>query len=174
MEWSISLEADHISAKENIVADTESPVPRDRWDWKLNPQLFRQIQQRFGPLETDLFASRYSTQLPHFFSWRPDPETEATDAFKQIWTGTNYANSSFAIIPRVLSQVKRQRSNLVLTAPVWKSQAWYPVLLDLLVDYPCLLPAEELTILQMHTIPLPNKGMKYSWPCGLYPEIMWG
>ena len=105
--------------------------------------------------------------VPTLFSWRPDLEVEATDAFKQIWTGPSYANPPFAIIPRVLSQVKSQRANLVLIAPVWKSQAWYPVLLDLLVDCPGLLPAEELTILQMHTIPLPIQGHKVQlalWP----------
>lgn len=33
-----------------------------------------------GPLEVDLFASHLSRQLPRFYSWRPDPEAEATDA----------------------------------------------------------------------------------------------
>ena len=33
------------------------------------------------PVEVDLFASHLTTQLPHFYSWRPDPEAEVTDAF---------------------------------------------------------------------------------------------
>ena len=106
MKRDISLVADHIPGKENIVADTESRVLKDRWDCKLNLDLFRLIQQKFGPLEIDLFASRISTQLPRFFSWRPDPEAEATDAFKQSWRGNNYANPPWAVIPRVLAQVK--------------------------------------------------------------------
>ena len=167
MKKSIILEADHIPGKENTVADSESRVPKDRWDWMLNPELFSLINQRFGPLEVDLFASRISTQLPRFYSWRPDPQAEAIDAFKQVWVGNNYANPPWAIIPRVLSQVKRQCARLVLVAPVWKSQVWYPVLLTLLVDHPCLLPARESTILQMHTIPLPIKGHEVQlavWP----------
>ena len=78
--------------------------------------------------------------------------------------GLNYANPPWAIL---LSQVRMQNANLVLIAPVWKSQAWYPILLALLVDYPCLLPAQETTILQMHTITLPIRGHEVQlavWP----------
>ena len=92
MERGISLVAEHIPGKENRIADAESRLLKDRWDWMLNPELFTRIQQRFGPLEIDLFASKASTQLPRYFSWRPDPEPEATDAFNQFWTGNNYAN----------------------------------------------------------------------------------
>ena len=53
----------------------------DRTDWKLHPKLFRAIDQQWGPLEVDLFASRLSNQLTRYFSWRPDPLAEATDAF---------------------------------------------------------------------------------------------
>ena len=33
------------------------------------------INQLWGPLEVDLFASRLTTQLPRFYSLRPDPQT---------------------------------------------------------------------------------------------------
>ena len=46
MEREISLIADHILGKENMIADSESQVFKDRWDWKLNPELFRIIQQK--------------------------------------------------------------------------------------------------------------------------------
>ena len=32
---------------------------------------------------TDLFASKLKTQLPEFISYRPDPESEAVNAFTQ-------------------------------------------------------------------------------------------
>ena len=60
-----------------------------------------------------------------------------------------------------------QKASVVLIALVWKAQAWYPVLLSLLADYPCLLPARESTILQVHTVPLPVRGHKVQlavWP----------
>ena len=69
----------------NTIADTESRVMRDRTDWKLklNPMIFQQINDRYGPLEMDLFASRLTAQCPLYFSWQPDPYALATDAFLQ-------------------------------------------------------------------------------------------
>jgi len=55
---------------------------RDRSDWMLCPQTFQTIQETFGPLNVDLFASRLTHR---FFSWRLDPLAEAVDAFQQDW-----------------------------------------------------------------------------------------
>ena len=84
----------------------------------LNQELVSLINQGFGPLEADLFASRISTELPRFYSWRLDPQAEAINAFKQVWMQNNYANPPWAIVPRVLSHVKRQCARLVLVTPV--------------------------------------------------------
>ena len=37
---------------------------------------------------------------------------------------------------KTLSQVRAQKATIVLIAPVWKTQAWYPTLLGMLVDFP--------------------------------------
>ena len=76
----IALSAKHIPGDLNKVADSKSRSMTDRTDWKLHP---RAIDQQWGPLEVDLLASRLSNQLPRYFSWRPDPLAEATDAFSQ-------------------------------------------------------------------------------------------
>ena len=44
------------------------------------PAVFQAINKQLGPLEVDLFATRLTHQLFHFFSWRLDPLAEATDA----------------------------------------------------------------------------------------------
>ena len=95
-----------------------------------------------GPLEVDLFASRLSTQLPWFYSWRPDPQSEAVDEFSQDWSKVRgYAFPPFALVGRCLRQLLDQNvSHLVLVAPVWQSQPWYPLLLELCVAPPILLP----------------------------------
>lgn len=82
IERKIRLLAQHLPGKANIRADYMSRHLRDRTDWVLNQDIFRAINTLWGPLEVDLFASRFSAQLPLFF-WRADPEAEATDAFKQ-------------------------------------------------------------------------------------------
>ena len=120
----------------------------DRTDWKLNPTIFRKISRLWGPLEVDLFASRLSTQCQRYFSWRPDPSTEATDAFLQTWTHMRgYANPPWNLVGRTLSQVQTQQANIVLVAPVWKSQPWYPTLLLMLVDYPRLITSNHQVML---------------------------
>lgn len=56
----------------------------------------------------------------------------ATDAFTIAWTGLKaYANPPWSLVGRVLAQVRQQKANLILVAPVWKTQTWYPALLGL-------------------------------------------
>ena len=89
MTWclnrNITLLASRLAGKMNVIADTESRIMRDRSDWKLHPQVFREINRQLGPLQVDLFASRLTTQLQDFVSLRPDPEVIATDAFSIDW-----------------------------------------------------------------------------------------
>ena len=118
---------------------------RDRTDWILNPELFNVINQQWGPLEVHLFASRFSAQLPLFYSWRPDPEVEATDAFAQDWSANRgYAHPPWCLITWVLFKVQAQQASLVLVAPVWPTQVWLTVLVSMLVDIPILLPMKQI------------------------------
>ena len=111
------------SGIENIIADSESRVMRDRSDWKLNPTVFRRIQDSLGPLEVDLFASRLTAQLPRYFSWHPDPQAEATDALLQDWRHLRgYANPPWNLVGRVLAKAREQEATLVLVAPIWPAQ----------------------------------------------------
>ena len=114
----------------------------DLHDWRLHPNIFMAINQLWGPVDVDLFASRLTAQVPRFYSWRPDPQAEATDAFAQEWaTVKGYAFLPFGLIGRCLRKLLYQGvSRLVLIAPIWKSQPWYPLLLDLRIASPVLLP----------------------------------
>ena len=131
------MTAQHLPGKENVRADTESRVMRDRSDWMLNPLVFQRILDHFPFLEVDLFATRLTFQLLRFFSWRPDPLAEATDAFLQDWRDLKaYANPPWNLIGRVLSKVEEQEAEVILIAPIWPSQPWYPRLLGLLTSPP--------------------------------------
>ena len=151
-EWCIQkeiiLQAEHLPGISNVVADIESRTVRDRCDWMINPKIFQKLQQSLGPLEIDLFASRLTKQLPRYYSWRPDPEAEATDAFLQNWTPTRgFANPPWCLIPRCLSQIKQQQARVLLITPLWPCQPWFPVVLGMLQDYPCQLPPQQDLIL---------------------------
>ena len=92
-------------------------------------------------MEVDLFASRLIRKLPHFYSWRLDPDAEATDAFLQDWSKVRgFANPPWCLIHRCLSKVKAESARLVIVVPLWKTQSWFPLLLELLEDCLRVLP----------------------------------
>ena len=66
---------EHLSVVLNTIADEESRVMRDQTDWM--PQGFSQESTEVGPTG--------GGHVCRFFSWRPDPEAEALDAFNQDW-----------------------------------------------------------------------------------------
>ena len=99
------------------------------------------IQLYFGGLRADsgiqrstYIASRVNAKVKKFVSWRPDPEACAVDAFSFDWgTQVNYAFPPISLIPRVLSKVQEDQACVLLVAPVWTCQIWYPMLLRLLI-----------------------------------------
>ena len=149
LERNITVKAQYLPGVENVRADMESRIMPDRSDWMLNRQIFQRIQNRMGPVGIDLFASRLTFQLPRYFSWRPDPMALATDALLQEWEGLKaYANPPWNLVGRTLGKAQREKVELILLiAPVWPTQPWYPNLLDLLVDYPRLIPQWENALL---------------------------
>ena len=165
MKRNILLQAQHLPGVLNTVADEETRTWSDRSEW-LSPTIFQKINALLGPLSTDLFASRLSSQLPVYVSWEPDPLAVATDAFTQDWTWKLYA-----MIGRVLSLIHSQDlQELVFIAPVWKAQAWYPLLLQMLVRAPILIPQSLDTIQPVCQYNLPDIIPQLAvW---LYPPTM--
>ena len=65
--WNIHIEnklwvsAAHIPGKINIEADQQSTMLRDATEWKLHPELFHKIMDKFGKPYIDLFASKINS-----------------------------------------------------------------------------------------------------------------
>lgn len=59
------------------------------------------------------------------------------------WIVKGYANPPWCLIGHVLNKIRAQEAQVVLVAPVWKGQAWYSVVLEMLMDYPRLIPPQE-------------------------------
>ena len=145
-EWAqknnIMLSAEHYAGHLNTVADWESRHFRDASNWRLDQNVFSFLMQIRGPCAIDLFADRLNSQLPQFYSWKPDPLAIATDALLQDWSrGRNYAFPPFCLIMRSLAKLQGAGGELILITPVWPTQAWYPRLLDMSVAPPVLLPS---------------------------------
>ena len=122
LERNIHIQAQYLPGIMNDVADRESRSMKDRSDWKLDRSIFLEINEIYGPLEVDLFASRLTNQCHRYFSWRPDPFAEATDAFLQDWTRVKgFANPPWNLILRVLMKAQCQGANIILVTPAWKT-----------------------------------------------------
>ena len=51
-----------------------------------------------------------------------------------------YAFPPFSLLPRVLAKIRHDKAVVLLIAPVWPTQSWYPLLLQLSTAQPILLP----------------------------------
>ena len=66
-----------------------------------------------------------------------------TDTFQITWRDyQRYTSPPFGLVGKCLQKSHREESMVVLVAPVWETQSWYPYLLQLLIDYPLLLPVQ--------------------------------
>ncbi|XP_068704131.1 uncharacterized protein [Montipora foliosa] len=82
-EWCIHrniwVSAVHIAGKLNVDADFQSRSFSDKHEWMLNRNVFTEILTEFPELNMDLFASRLTTQLTQYCSWKPDPGSAFVD-----------------------------------------------------------------------------------------------
>ena len=116
------LLAQHVSGKNNVIADEESRKMKDHNDWKIDSTI---IQPRIKKCQIDLSASRLTRQLNKYVSWRPDPGAIHVDAFTMNWTNLiTYAFPPFNLIPVVLHKTKKVMATLILIAPLWSAQPW--------------------------------------------------
>ena len=97
----------HIPGIFNEEADIESRKHETRTKWIINQTYFEKIIESLNFKPTvDLFATKINTQLPHFISLRPDPDSKVVNAFTLSWENLSfYAFSPFICIPRVLQKV---------------------------------------------------------------------
>ena len=110
-------------------------------EWTLHAAIFRQILVHFPDLDVDLFATSFNNQLPRFVSPCPDPAAWKADAFSMEWREMSpYAFPPFKLVSEVLRKLRNSPIRLILVAPAWANQSWYPELLDLLYDLPLQIP----------------------------------
>lgn len=145
LDRQLTVSAEHLPGIENIQADTESRRKLDSSEWELDQEVFLKLMRLRGSHEVDLFASRLSTKLPRYYSWRPDPGAEAVNALTQNWTIIRgYAFPPFCLIGRCLTKIQTEGVPYVLLiTPLWKSQPWFPILTSMVADIPVLLPMSQ-------------------------------
>ena len=142
LERGITLSAEWIPGKENVLADRISRIQGDFSSAKLHPDLFKQVTQQFGEVNIDLFASELNRQVSRFVSRGPEPLAWYTDAFSRpLPKGLKmYAFPPFILLGRLLAKIRREEATVIVIAPVWKGQPWWPWLTSMAVAPPLLLP----------------------------------
>ena len=160
-EWCIerrlTVHAEHLPGKFNVIADFESRHPNDSSEWQLSPRVFRELDLRYGPMTVDLFASFRNTQLTTFFSWKPNCKASAIDALAQpLIHHQPYMFPPFALIGCCLLKIRRKVVPFaLLVEPIWRSQTWYQLVLEMLVDLPQILPKSDNLLLNSQSEPHP-------------------
>ena len=132
----------HIPGCLNVIADHLSrpnqPIPTE---WSLHPEIVKRIFIFWGMPEVDMFATLSNSHLPRFMSPVPEPRALAVDALSQDWQGRSmYMFPPFPLLSKVVQKLRStQVAEVILVAPWWPSQPWFPQLLCLCVEHPLFL-----------------------------------
>jgi hypothetical protein len=132
----LSLAATHLPGIQNSIADQLSRKSLDSTDWMLCRSSFRKLSVVWKT-EIDLFATKGNAELPIFVSWMIQSDAFALNAFSLNWSKfKGYSFPPFTLIARCLAKVRKDKAELVLVCPLWFSQPWFPLLLNLACDNP--------------------------------------
>ena len=139
----IALRARHIPGCLNVIADHLSrPNQPISTEWSLRPEILNRIFQFWGTLLVDMFVTVHNTLLLQFISPIPEPLALAVDALSQDWQGRSmYTFPPFPLLNKVIQKLRAtQEAEVILVAPWWPSQLWFPHMLRLCVDHPLFFP----------------------------------
>jgi len=99
------------------------------------------VVQYMGSPITGLICNKKNCQVPNYVSPFPDSEAVSQDGLSIAWKDTlNYAFPHSFDPSGTPETSKGGRGELILIAPCWQTQYWFPQLLALVVDLPRKLP----------------------------------
>ena len=127
--------ATHIPGIFNEEADIESRKHETRTEQMINLKYFEKIIKSLNFKPTvDLFAARLNTELPHFISLRPGPDSKQVSVFTFSEENLSfYAFPPFICIPKVLQKVWHDKAEGILVVPDWPNQLWYTQYTDMII-----------------------------------------
>ena len=151
-DLSVVIFPQFIMVKHNVLADALSrPNQILGSEWTLKQEVFRDLCRRW-PVSIGLFATSQNHRCSLYFSPYHNHNAMGTGALLRNWNGWQaYAFPPWSLIPAVLKKL-RSSSGVLLTivAPYWPQRAWFPDLLDLVVDGLVALPQSRDLLRQPH------------------------
>ena len=151
----IIVRARHSPGCMNVIADHLSrPNQSIPTEWSLHPEIVKRIFRVWGTPEVDMFATRSNSHLHRFMSPVPEPRALAVDALSQDWQGRSmYMFPPFPLLNRVMQKLRStQAAEVILVAPWWPSQPWFPHLLRLCVKIFCPSRTTSTSQTESHSI----------------------
>lgn len=149
LEHNMVLKAAHIAGVKNILADQLSRIKIRATELKLTNVVVQKIFQIWGHPTIDLFATFENKKAVVFCSWIQHPQSLTVDALTINWDNMfAYPYPPLTLIPKVLQHMQKFQCEIILIAPFWPTQHWYPQLLQLLVAYPLRIPTVENLLTQ--------------------------
>ena len=131
----------------------------DSHNWMLHPELFHMLDVMWGPHTVDRFATFLNAQLLRFNTRYWEPLSDGVDALAQDWSqDNNFVNPPWALLPKVIDKVIRDKAVATVIAPQWPSQPWYHKMTALLIREPLYLPQHPRTFCYMGVKPEPRKN----------------
>ncbi|CAG2251239.1 unnamed protein product [Mytilus edulis] len=126
---------------------------------------FQQVQDQTGPLEIDVFASRLNFKLKKYC----ELETRSNQSCDRRISDAMDNNKRlplppFSMIGRCLSKSRKDKATLLVIAPAWQAQPWYPMLLEMLIQDPIKI-SKSFDVTQGETTPTDSNRVSQS--CGM-------
>ena len=168
----IILKARHIPGVVNVLADFLSrPGMVLQTEWTLAHSVLQPVWNLWHKPMLDLFATKFSKRLQIYVSPVPDPGALETDALAMDWTGLSaYAFPPLPLLSRVIKKARKDGPQLILIAPMWPAQPWFPELLELVCQPPLRLSVGVKGLVQPRSgipHPSPDKLALHAWlMCG--------
>ncbi len=134
-------------------------------EWMLHPEVVKQIWRVFGQAQVDLFSTQETAQCPLWYSLI-HPAPLGLDAMVQTWPRLHlYVFSPIALLPGVLTRVRRDEVRLPLVAPFWPGRIWFSDLISLPDGSPWEIPVRRDLLSQAGVYhPRPEMWKSWGWP----------
>ncbi|MCG8112262.1 MAG: hypothetical protein N0E59_16015, partial [Candidatus Thiodiazotropha taylori] len=130
-----------IAGRLNTTADRLSRVKNVDTEWSLDESVFHRIKEIYGQFDIDLFASAKNHKCVKYASFKPDHRAFAINAFSLVWSDFfAYIFCPFSVLGGVLQKVLQDSVVVVVIAPFFATQPWFPRLLSLVCGPSYILP----------------------------------